>query len=238
MRFDGIFSSGHSVRITKRGYVSTAGSPSSCAAQKIARPASTNGPYASIACTSASRSGSTLVGVRASRSAARRVAPSSGRLCGASSAKHSATGIPAGGSGSGRAADGTYESSTKRPRSSHATAAGVRERADVDAANGHPSRAMADDAQPRWWSMRRAQSLKPATYRCPLCGRQLHAMSEHVLIAPEGDASRRRHAHAECAARAHAAGRLPTLRRLARDPAAQARPARAASRPASVASAG
>ena len=28
---------------------------------------------------------------------------------------------------------------------------------------------MAD--KPRWWSMRPAQNLKPATYRCPLCGR-------------------------------------------------------------------
>jgi hypothetical protein len=64
------------------------------------------------------------------------------------------------------------------------------------------------DAQ--WWTMRRAHSRRPATYRCPFCGRQLHAMSEHVIIAPEGDVSRRRHAHAQCVARAHAAGRLPT----------------------------
>jgi hypothetical protein len=35
-------------------------------------------------------------------------------------------------------------------------------------------------------------------------------MSPHVLIAPEGDTSRRRHAHAECAAAARAAGRLPS----------------------------
>jgi len=46
-----------------------------------------------------------------------------------------------------------------------------------------------------WWSIRRAHNSKPATYRCPLCGYRLHAMSEHVLIAPEGDTSRRRHAH-------------------------------------------
>ena len=56
-----------------------------------------------------------------------------------------------------------------------------------------------------WYSVRPARSLKPATYRCPLCGYRLHAMSAHVLIVPEGDASRRRHAHAECAA----AARLP-----------------------------
>ena len=58
--------------------------------------------------------------------------------------------------------------------------------------------------------MRRAHSRRPSTYRCPFCGRQLHAMSDHVVVAPEGDVSRRRHAHAECVARAHAAGRLPT----------------------------
>jgi hypothetical protein len=31
-------------------------------------------------------------------------------------------------------------------------------------------------------------------------------MSAHVVIAPEGDASRRRHAHAECVAEARRAG--------------------------------
>jgi hypothetical protein len=61
-----------------------------------------------------------------------------------------------------------------------------------------------------WWTIRRAQNLKPATYRCPLCGYRLHAMSAHMLIAPEGDTSRRRHAHAECVAAARAGGRLPT----------------------------
>ena len=62
----------------------------------------------------------------------------------------------------------------------------------------------------RWWAMRRAQSGKAASYRCPLCGSQLHAMSPHVLIAPEGDIRRRRHAHAECVQAARAAGRLPS----------------------------
>jgi hypothetical protein len=64
--------------------------------------------------------------------------------------------------------------------------------------------------EPRWWAVRRAQSGKPATYRCPFCGRLLHAMSAHVLIAPEGDSSRRRHAHADCVARAREAGTLST----------------------------
>ena len=62
----------------------------------------------------------------------------------------------------------------------------------------------------RWWSVRHAQSFRPATYRCPLCGRHLHAMSDHVLIAPEGDVDRRRHAHAACVARAREAGRFRT----------------------------
>jgi hypothetical protein len=50
--------------------------------------------------------------------------------------------------------------------------------------------------------MRRAHSNKPATYTCPICGRYLAAMTEHALIAPEGDMERRRHAHLECVARA------------------------------------
>jgi len=58
--------------------------------------------------------------------------------------------------------------------------------------------------------VRRAQNRKPATYTCPLCGRYLPALSEHVLIAPEGDAGRRRHAHTECVLAARRAGRLPT----------------------------
>lgn len=58
--------------------------------------------------------------------------------------------------------------------------------------------------------MRRAQNRKPATYRCPFCGRHLAALSEHALIAPEGDSTRRRHAHTECVLRARKAGRLPT----------------------------
>lgn len=62
----------------------------------------------------------------------------------------------------------------------------------------------------RWWTLRRAQNRKPATYTCPLCGRYLPALSEHMLIAPEGDTSRRRHAHSRCVIAARNAGRLPT----------------------------
>jgi hypothetical protein len=62
----------------------------------------------------------------------------------------------------------------------------------------------------RWWTIRFAQNRKPSTYTCPLCGYRLHAMSPHVLLAPEGDTSRRRHAHAECAEAARRNGRLPS----------------------------
>jgi hypothetical protein len=66
------------------------------------------------------------------------------------------------------------------------------------------------DDEVRWWSLRPAQNRKPATYRCPLCGGHLPALSEHALIAPEGDARRRRHAHTKCVIAARKAGRLPT----------------------------
>ena len=52
--------------------------------------------------------------------------------------------------------------------------------------------------------------LKPATYRCPICGKHLPALSEHVLIAPEDDRSQRRHAHTKCVLRERQAGNLPT----------------------------
>jgi hypothetical protein len=58
--------------------------------------------------------------------------------------------------------------------------------------------------------MRPAQNRKPATYRCPFCGKHLPALSEHVLIAPEGDTGRRRHAHTACVLNERQAGRLPT----------------------------
>ena len=64
-------------------------------------------------------------------------------------------------------------------------------------------------AEARWWTVRRAQNLKPATYRCPFCGGHLPALSEHVLVMPEGDPARRRHAHTACALAERKAGRLP-----------------------------
>ncbi len=62
----------------------------------------------------------------------------------------------------------------------------------------------------RWWTIRRAQNLKPATYRCPFCNERLPALSEHVLVMPEGDPRGRRHAHTACALKERQAGRLPT----------------------------
>ena len=69
---------------------------------------------------------------------------------------------------------------------------------------------MAQMLSARWYAVRRAQNRKPATYRCPFCGRHLPSLSEHMLIVPEGDASRRRHAHTDCVLAARRAGRLPT----------------------------
>jgi hypothetical protein len=56
--------------------------------------------------------------------------------------------------------------------------------------------------------MRPAQSLKAASYVCPLCDGMLHATSEHALIAPEGNLSKRRHAHLECVVAARKRGEL------------------------------
>jgi hypothetical protein len=56
--------------------------------------------------------------------------------------------------------------------------------------------------------VRRSANLKPSTYRCPICGHLLASMSEHMLIAPEGDTRRRRHAHTECVLAARSRGEL------------------------------
>ena len=60
----------------------------------------------------------------------------------------------------------------------------------------------------RWYAVRPARNRKPATYRCPLCGGPLPALSDHMLVLPEGDASRRRHAHLGCVMKARREGRL------------------------------
>jgi hypothetical protein len=68
---------------------------------------------------------------------------------------------------------------------------------------------MDDFRAARWYAVRPAGSTKPTTYRCPLCGERLPALIEHLLVVPEGDARRRRHAHTACVMRARQAGRLP-----------------------------
>jgi hypothetical protein len=69
---------------------------------------------------------------------------------------------------------------------------------------------MAKQPKPRWWTIRPAQNRKPSTYRCPLCGNQLPSLQPHMLITPEGDPSRRRHAHSACVMAARKQGRLPS----------------------------
>ena len=68
---------------------------------------------------------------------------------------------------------------------------------------------MDDFRKARWYVVRPASNRKPATYRCPLCGGLLPALSDHVLVLPEGDASGRRHAHMRCVANARRHGSLP-----------------------------
>jgi hypothetical protein len=58
--------------------------------------------------------------------------------------------------------------------------------------------------------VRLTRSRKPASYRCPLCGERFPALGEHMLIFPEDDHARRRHAHLDCVMRARHAGRMPT----------------------------
>jgi hypothetical protein len=66
-----------------------------------------------------------------------------------------------------------------------------------------------DFRRARWYVVRPAANRKPATYTCPLCHRQLPALSQHMLVLPEGDGTRRRHAHTACVMKARQAGRLP-----------------------------
>jgi hypothetical protein len=67
---------------------------------------------------------------------------------------------------------------------------------------------MDDFRKARWYTVRAASNRKPATYHCPLCGGLLPALSDHMLVLPEGDASRRRHVHVRCVMNARRAGRL------------------------------
>ena len=80
--------------------------------------------------------------------------------------------------------------------------------------------------QARWWEIRRAHNRKPASYRCPLCGEMLPALSEHMLMFPEGDHSRRRHAHTQCVLRERQRGGLLTRDEWLRDQPRESSPAR------------
>ena len=78
-----------------------------------------------------------------------------------------------------------------------------------------------------WWTVRHAQNRKPSTYRCPLCGYRLHAMS-----AARADRARGRHEPPPSRARRMRRGRArrgPAAepRRVAQDAAATAGPVRA-----------
>src|SRR3954463_5992499 len=74
--------------------------------------------------------------------------------------------------------------------------------------SGRPGGMGDDFHQARWYVVRPAANRKPSTYRCPLCGGLLPALSAHMLVLPEGDPSRRRHAHTDCVLRARRSGRL------------------------------
>ena len=67
---------------------------------------------------------------------------------------------------------------------------------------------MDDFREARWYGVRPAANRKPATYRCPICGGLLPALSDHMLVLPDGEPSRRRHAHTECVMNARRDGRL------------------------------
>ena len=77
------------------------------------------------------------------------------------------------------------------------------------AAGGKPAGRSADFKSAAWYEIRPASNRKPATYRCPLCGGHLPALREHLLVLPEGDGTRRRHAHTDCVMKARKGGRLP-----------------------------
>jgi hypothetical protein len=61
----------------------------------------------------------------------------------------------------------------------------------------------------RWYAVRPAANRKPTTYRCPFCGELLPALGPHMLVLPEGETTRRRHAHTACTMTARRDGRLP-----------------------------
>lgn len=80
----------------------------------------------------------------------------------------------------------------------------------VQPARPAPGKKRSKPSKPRWWEARRAHNTKPSTYTCPLCHQLLPALSDHMLLFPEGDHGHRRHAHTACVLKARQEGRLPT----------------------------
>ena len=68
---------------------------------------------------------------------------------------------------------------------------------------------MTDFRQARWYAVRPASNRKPATYRCPLCGGPLPALSDHLLVVPEGTPPVAATPHTTCVMKARREGRLP-----------------------------
>jgi hypothetical protein len=62
----------------------------------------------------------------------------------------------------------------------------------------------------RWWEMRPAQGSQAKSYTCPICHGVLLAMTPNTLLFPEGDRSRRRHAHTACVVTQRKAGKFLT----------------------------
>jgi hypothetical protein len=65
------------------------------------------------------------------------------------------------------------------------------------------------DHDAEWWDVRMARNPSGSIYTCPLCEGPIHSSTEHMLITPDGNPNRRRHAHTECVREAIDAGRLP-----------------------------
>lgn len=68
---------------------------------------------------------------------------------------------------------------------------------------------MSDFWRARWYAVRPSGNRKPVTYHCPVCKGRLPALTAHMLVLPDGDPSRRRHAHTDCVMSARKEGRLP-----------------------------
>jgi hypothetical protein len=64
------------------------------------------------------------------------------------------------------------------------------------------------DHDAEWWDVRMARNPSGAIYTCPLCDGPVHSATEHMLVTPEGNSERRRHAHMDCVREAISTDRL------------------------------